>query len=235
MDVDELRNAFILSNSITKRIEDFRRRRLTKIKTNQTPIPINSVSKVAIHLIPIISFNSGFNIDIQSVARDYLNFKPPLGGAWDGQFNLNGFMTYSNEESYTLIFNSGIIEAVNTTITSKDVQGVKGIPGILFEKMLLECVSEYVTIQHNLGITFPIFLFVTFSGMKDKDLFSNRSVWGPKIPNLEDTMDLSESKIESYDPDSIDVTVRSTIDSLYNAYGYHGSSSYNKEGRWKSK
>lgn len=232
MDIDELRNAFILSSTLTEKIEKFREGRILRIKNNQTPFPINSPSKIVLHLIPVISFNTGFKIDLKYVSDNYNKLRPPLGGGWDGQFNLNGFMTYSNSESYTLVFNSGIIEAVNSSLTQHEVQNTKGIPVVLFEQMLIECTRDYLKIQEELGITFPVYVFVTLLGMKNIRLFTKQQLWGPRIPNLDDTLDLVESKFDTLDINTIDVTLKGTIDSLYNAYGHKSSYSFDNQGRW---
>lgn len=233
MDVDELRDAFIFSATITERIRQFRESRLFKIQANKTPYPITSSSKVVIHLIPLISFTTRLKIDLQMAAQMQASFRPPLGGGWDGQYTLNGFMTYTTEESYALIDQSGIVEAVNCRITTKGLND-SGIPSILFEKMLIECTRDYLKLQKEVGVTFPIFLFVTLLGVDRTPLHVQKTLWPPSISNTQDVLDLVESRLESFieDHSSIAIAIKGTIDSLYNAYGYKGSFSYDNQGRW---
>lgn len=67
LDINELRSAFLLSETLTERIRRFRENRMSKVYANETPIPILSNPKVLIHIIPLSSFSPGQNIDVGKI------------------------------------------------------------------------------------------------------------------------------------------------------------------------
>jgi len=57
MDVAELRIAFNLSETIAERIRRFNIDRASKILSGETAVPLYDNAKIALHLVPFISFN----------------------------------------------------------------------------------------------------------------------------------------------------------------------------------
>ena len=87
MDVEELRIAFNLSETITERIRNFKEKRLSDIIDNQIPIVLNDEAKLIIHLVPINSFNPTQHYDLSGLEmkRDILNNLFPM---YDAQYRL---------------------------------------------------------------------------------------------------------------------------------------------------
>jgi predicted HTH transcriptional regulator len=63
LDVNEIRSAFLASETITNKIKDFHIDRLNKIISNDTPIPLPDGAKVILHIIPINNFLSRESIN----------------------------------------------------------------------------------------------------------------------------------------------------------------------------
>jgi hypothetical protein len=58
MDVDEVRRAFVLSESVADRIRAFRAERLSRVVSGETPVPIEGTSRVVLHVVPISAFDA---------------------------------------------------------------------------------------------------------------------------------------------------------------------------------
>jgi hypothetical protein len=56
LDVGGLRNAFVLRESVSERIREFRRNRLLKIASGDTPVPLEPSTSMVLHVVPIPSF-----------------------------------------------------------------------------------------------------------------------------------------------------------------------------------
>ncbi|MCX5908563.1 MAG: ATP-binding protein, partial [Deltaproteobacteria bacterium] len=63
LDVGELRSAFLLSETTIERIRRFRLERLGKILSGETPVPVELVPKMVLHLIPINAFDPARKLD----------------------------------------------------------------------------------------------------------------------------------------------------------------------------
>ena len=59
MDVDEVRQAFVLSESVADRIRAFRADRLSRVISGETPVPLKGKARVALHLEPIPKLSFG--------------------------------------------------------------------------------------------------------------------------------------------------------------------------------
>jgi predicted HTH transcriptional regulator len=58
MDVDEVRRAFVLSESVADRIRAFRAERLSQVVSRETPVPVEGTSRVVLHVVPISAFDA---------------------------------------------------------------------------------------------------------------------------------------------------------------------------------
>jgi hypothetical protein len=120
LDVSELRNAFILSETSSERIKKFLIDRSSVIIANETPVFLQETAKLALHLIPVNAFSPGQKYDLSVIAHNSSQIYPIRSSGFDHRYNLDGFLTYSNNEgkpySYVQVFRNGIIEAVDTEI-----------------------------------------------------------------------------------------------------------------------
>ena len=73
LDINEIRNAFNLTDNFTDRVKSFRENRLSKINANEAPVYLNDDFKTVIHIIPINAFNLGQNYEINEVNNNDLS------------------------------------------------------------------------------------------------------------------------------------------------------------------
>ncbi len=172
MDVTELKIAFNLSETITERIRRFREDRISKIFANETPVPFYDNAKVVLHLIPIISFNPAQRYELNKITF-YPGKLPPINhNGFTNRHNLDGFLTHSRDKegksySYVQLFNNGIIEAVEGRyLGPRENKGNLSIRGTTYEIQLIKSLSIYLSALKELNIELPIFIFLTFVGIK---------------------------------------------------------------------
>ena len=67
LDVSELRIAFNLSEATTERIRRFRESRISKVLSEETPVPMGSSAKIIMHLVPYASFSPAHAFDFSRI------------------------------------------------------------------------------------------------------------------------------------------------------------------------
>lgn len=236
LDVDELRLAFTLAQNIKERIIDFRRDRLSRVVSGETPVPLASGAKLVLHIIPISAFDSVFTIDVNNIVSLYskkIEWFAPLevnGSGWNQQYNFDGYLIYSRERqshfssSFLQIFRQGIIEATNI-----DFAGIFKQQNFIYpdyENMIINGLENYLRIQQNLGIEPPILIMLSLLGVKNHimgvDHKFNRTYGNPITQN---SLILPEVILEDYDSD-LDEIMKPIFDIVWNAAGYPGSLNY---------
>ena len=165
LDVAELRIAFNLSETMTERIRNFRQDRISNIFANETPVPLPANAKIVLHLIPIISFSPAQSYDIGRIASHTEKMIPMRSNEWNHRYNLDGFLTYSVYEkghaySYVQLFRNGIVEAVEVSILEPH-EGKLSIPSTLYERELIDSLSNYLSTLKTLNVEPPILVFLT--------------------------------------------------------------------------
>jgi hypothetical protein len=238
MDVDQLRTAFLASETLNKKIENFRLERVSKIIGNETPVLMIDGPKIILHLIPIISFNNSKNIKMNYVASNPANrLRPIYNSPWKWRYNLDGYIVYSLAEkearSYVQLYKTGIIEAVCASLIrarSKDAE----IDPKIFEKEIMESFGTYLRLMKELEVDPPIIAYLTLLGVKGYCMGIGQSFFYDEedIHRIDrDILFLPEVLIENYG-ESSDVVLRPIFDSVWNACGEERSLSYDeKSGR----
>jgi hypothetical protein len=231
LDVRELRVAFNLSETITERIRKFREDRILKIIADETPISLCNNPRIALHIIPIISFYPGQNYNIHSkfcgMGKLSPIYPPGIGGY---RYNFDGFLTHSanikgKTSSYVQLFRNGVIEAVEASLLEPR-GGKLQIPSIAFEEAIIHSLHEYLSFLKTLGVEPPIFVFLALLGVNGYSMSEHQS----------DTIDrdvilLPEIVIESYEVKAEDV-LKPCFDSIWNACGFPKSFNYDSTGKW---
>lgn len=237
LDVGELRVAFNLSETITERIRNFRRDRISKIFANETPVPFYDNAKIVLHLIPIISFNPAQSYDIREIASHPTRMPPIYSGGANSRYNLDGFLTHSDDQekksySYVQLFRNGIIEAVEGLLLEPH-EGKLVIHRVEYERQLIISLDNYLSLLKTLNVELPIFVFLTLLGVKGYSMTVDRF----KFPTQQshtidrDVLLLPEVIVESYDVVAEKV-LKPSFDAIWNACGFPRSFNYNDAGEW---
>jgi hypothetical protein len=237
MDVDELRNAFTLADTVRKNISNFRTDRIFKIEANETPVLCYESAKTIFHLIPLVSLSRPISFEIKSLVRspDILNKMQPMGHtAHERRYNFDGYLTYSigqenKASSYFQFYRNGIIESVEAYWLSRD----KYIQIASLERGIIESLSDYLILMRGLRIPVPIFMFLTLVGVKDHRIPPSRDTYLLSAEHMigRDILQLRELIIEDY-PTKVDAILKPIFDSLWNAGGYSEDPYYAEDGTW---
>ncbi|MBL7851672.1 MAG: ATP-binding protein [Cyclobacteriaceae bacterium] len=238
MDVDELRMSFTLSERISEKINAFRLDRIGKIFANESYLPLPALTgRVVLHIIPFSAFSNASRFDFSKVQNYQTQLRPMRAGGWDHQFNLDGFIGFSNDGSYVQLFKNGIIEAVDTSILSV-YQTTAGysIPSQKLESTVLEAFSNYLKLLYELKIEFPLVVSLSLVDIKKYSFATSGGyaalVLSRKLKSNKDVINLPESLLQDYSmPPS--VLFKPIFDCLWNAYGYQGSENFDALGNWK--
>jgi len=76
LDVQELRVAFLATQSQQDRIRQFREKRLGLIVADETPVRLSTPHRLVLHLIPISSFLNNEHLDLSSLQNATMLFPP---------------------------------------------------------------------------------------------------------------------------------------------------------------
>ena len=231
LDVDELRIAFNLLETIVERIRKFREDRISKIFANETPVSFCETAKIVLHLVPIISFNPAQRYDIDKIASsDKMRLIYSSGIAMSSKYNFDGFLTYARAEksgSYVLLFKNGIIEAVEGRLLEPK-RGEFLIPRD-FEQLVIKSLSQYLSVLKVLNVEMPVFIFLSLLGVKGYSMDVNKERWGDRGDPIDRNILFLETFIERYDIIAKDV-LQPCFNSVWNACGFPQSVNYNDAG-----
>lgn len=237
MDSSELRTAFVNAETHSEKIRDFRNDRITMILAGEAPIPMNKGPKLIIHLIPLNSFDNETNYDLSNIEskKELINNLSPCFDGWNHHHNFDGFLTYCGglkEESraYIQLFKNGIIESFMNFYESES----RNINGLYNEKAIINSISRYLKVLRHLGVEPPIYVFITFIGIKDFTMptGSIRSAIGNDVKIDKDDLDLDGVILENYN-DKMENILKPAFDAVWNAFGYGKSGNYNENGEWE--
>ena len=241
MDVGELRVAFTLSETVAENIRRFREDRVSKVIAGDTPVPLLGSARIVLHLVSMGAFDPGRNYEIQT--------KPPLAQEMNPinlstqyeRYNFDGLLHASSTAErgiygYVQLFRNGMVEAVDGSLIEPNGK-VLIIPGLAFERQLINSTREYLHVLEGLNIEPPILLFLTLIGVKGYSIaFVAPDRIGVPVSGIIDTIErdlllIPEIVIESYDV-TVSGAMKPCFDSVSNAGGWSKSPSYNGKGKW---
>ncbi len=118
LDVKEIRDAFLATESQAERIRQFRIDRIGRILADETPVRLSSPQRFILHVLPIASFLNRERLDLATHQNSLKDLFKPLGNL-NGRtrFNLNGLLTWHERPSepshgYSQLFFDGSFEIV---------------------------------------------------------------------------------------------------------------------------
>lgn len=223
LDVDELRIAFNLTETIKDKIINFRLDRISKIFSNETPIHFIEGAKIVLHFIPLNSLSSPKDCELNKYfSRNQFPEKIfPISNTIAWRFNIDGFLAYillhdGKSNNYVQVFRNGIVEYVDAISENK-------IYSRAFGEEITEYSSRYLTWLKTINVGSPIFMFMTLMGVKNFSLEVENKY---KIFPMEKKHKIDknififpEIIIEDYEVDKGRI-LKPWFDLLWNACGY---------------
>jgi hypothetical protein len=232
LDTTEIRSAFVLSETTIERIKHFRIERLSKIVAGEIPVPIDTESKIVLHIIPIRAFDPMTMVDLALVGK--YSIQSIVGEGERCRYNFDGIVSsssYGETYSYVQMFRDGTIEAVDTFLLRKNRADAPYIYGE-DEQILVKAVSRYLTLQEQLTVEPPLFIMLSYLGVLGYKMYNDpRAIRRETHPIDRDTLLIPEVVVEKFDSNIPEVT-RSIFDTIWNAVGRPRSLNYDEKGKW---
>jgi hypothetical protein len=228
---------------------------------NEAVLPLSGDAETILHLVPADSSVAELRYAVDSIFRDGQALKPMFrqgfGGLWvhpniEREFNLEGVLKYCRYvyrkkgekggtdpvwSPYTKVqlFTTGIIEASERILLNSEYAiNPKRIEIDVFENGLIVSLEDYLNCLKCIGVTPPIFLFLTLLGVQGYSLAKS---W-TSYPGLfrgttdRDILEIPESVIPDYEMEPSTV-LKPCFDLIWNACGYPRSMNYDPEGNYR--
>jgi len=221
LEVDDLRRAFLASETLATRIRTFRNDRLAQIATGEGHMQIESSAKIVLHLIPVSSFELGREYDLSAVSASDL--EPIYAGGWNHRHNYDGFVAFTDDHktgtvwSYAQLFRNG----------------KPGIPSGVFEAIIADALETYLAVECKLGVDFPLWVSLALLHVKGYRMLVDACLLDDEINPIDrDELVLREVRIEHPQVSGKEV-LKPAFDSIWNACGYKRSFNYDENGNWR--
>jgi len=234
LDVAELRTAFLSTDGLVQSIRRFRQERLSLIEAGEGALPVRGKATLVLHIIPLAAFAAASEVALD---EDRALLRPlSSGSGFNIRHTLEGRASYVGREdvpdtisSYTLLFRSGIVEAVST-VGYVDEQGPT-VPASAVEWDLLKFYPDCIETLIRTGAEPPFYVFLSLIGVRDHYLHSGGWHFTPKHKYRREELLLPEAVVTDI-TSSAEAILRPTFDLFWNAFGYSRSSSFDADGRY---
>jgi hypothetical protein len=192
MNVTELRAAFLLTNTLSQRMEEFRRERLREVAENIYPAlsdesdwavhkPSNTKPKrtsgLVIHLQAFDSVKPGYVLDVAGVLNakgEKLKLCGDDYGEPRKRLNFDG-LHVSNDNGYLQVYRSGATEEVNLGEMTGDLDGntydAHCFGATELDRAIFKGVGRRLALLKSLGVTSPILVSLSLINVKGCKLF----------------------------------------------------------------
>lgn len=261
MDVGEVRRAFVLSESVADRIRAFRAERLGRVISGETPVPIEGIGRVVLHVVPISAFDAPASFVDLDIRRPPLSERALLPISigdevhWSNpnsflpRYNFDGVFCDSrleqpgeDIEGYAQLFRTGVIEAVdNRTFidgTDKHTYIVPYIRGYELDEVLIKAVDRYFQLLRDLGVESPVFLLLSLVRVGGYQMLKSgtpRHYHSTLRPVDRDDLLVPEVSVPSLEQDlhALQRHMRPLLDAVWNSVGAPRSPHYDESGDWQ--
>lgn len=240
MDTMALRQAFVLSQSVSDKIRAFRKERVESIIAGDTHAVLTDEPKLILHLIPQDAYTS--RLDFPVATFPHLSL-PLIAGTMgrSPRFNMDGLVWFNRHDgpssAYAQIYRNGIVESVcNGVVFHHPQDEEKKCPMFMTSDLphLFGAFPHYLKSQQDLGISPPIWCFVTITGMKGVRVPSNRFN-GVTSAIDRDILWLPELQVTDYNVGRADTFLKPLVDMIWNSGGEASCPNYNVHGEYALK
>jgi hypothetical protein len=254
MEASEIRSAYLRSIGVEDRIKRFRDERLSRIIAGETPVKLERGPKVIVHLFPLSSLDSSFQIDLSKFPNSrhplsnldlFERLKPwRAGDSAHWNYNFDGFLISSSfnipvKQSYVQLFRNGALE-YSYCLGHEDKD--KNLTGLFeYQISFAERLRSFINGLKILDINPPIVLMLTLTEVKGFRILFPRAfhrefaniddIEQRMIPIDRDVMLLPESIIEDFDYD-VGVIHRSIFDIIWNSVGVDIPPKFDEAGKF---
>ncbi len=231
LDVEQLRRAFTLSESMAEQLRAFQAQRIFLANRNELPTPIDNGPRLLTQVVPFETFSPFSQVDISGKLSEAFSLSEPYGlryfepfshtGSWDSRVNLDGRLIFPTAaggrpagRSYIQLFRRGFIETVWALPTRNEHRLILCDEWV---NRFLQLIPRYIQGVEKLGLQPPMSMFVTLLNAKGYELVHNRFHNTKTALNTPEII-FPEIRLETSDQD-IAPAFSSLLDILWNACG----------------
>lgn len=244
LDINEIRNAFLATDSQAERVRSFLQNRLAKIMADETPFPLSTEHRLVLHILPLYPFLNHQRLQLNSNRNLTSDFMPIGASGCDSRYNLDGFITYDRtygnrtlNDGYCQIFFDGTVEAVYAKILrakggrTPQNGDTAFIASKAYERYTVAAVRHYLDGYKSLGIEAPAVISMTLLGCKGAYMWTDSSIGLDYQPIDRDVANLPEVQVGSFD-EEVPTVMKPIFDAVWNACGHPRSYNYTEDGTW---
>jgi hypothetical protein len=234
LDVNQLRSAFTLSSTVTERIRAFRADRIIALSHNDTPVPFVDDPKIVLHCIPVESFAGQPQYDVLPFKQNPLLLRPMESTSFDRRLNLEGIVIFgggSPARTYTQLYRTGVIEAVQGSVLASEYNGKTLIPSVAYERYVFNYLPDCFRALQQIGANVPVAVALTLIGTRDLVMAVDRLSFEVSYPIKENMLILPEVIVQEFStpPGKI---LKPLFDLVWNACGLSNSKNFDADGNW---
>ncbi|HUX08977.1 MAG TPA: ATP-binding protein [Acidobacteriota bacterium] len=243
MDVPEIRHSFLASESLFDSIRNFRFKRISMIKNDDTPVVLPGKSKIVIHIIPIEHFMGKEVISSYDYESEVGGINPFKVGSRGTRYCMDGIYSYGpleNEpDSYFLLFRNKSCEAVNSSLINRNYHNTarKCIPHT-YESAIICEIESYVSFLSSIGARPPLVVMLSLLNVRGHFMLKGGLQIYPEFAgeeiNKEDLLmpDIIMNDLDM-NKEEIGIELKIVYDQIWNACGHPKSPNYDSKGEWK--
>ncbi len=250
LDVREIARGFASRASAREQAAAFRRERIVRIASGDTPVPLSDERKLIVHAVPFGTdeqmwpqlMAKGTNVAatmreaiVAPMCASYSSF-----GSGD-LFNLDGCVTYTSvsgeaHAAYAQLFRHGAIEVVLVAaVDRRNTRGRPAFSGSQVERYTIAAMREVLKLWRAVDIAGPAALGLTLTGLRGFGMaLDQESSALPKTLLSHDPFVLPEMVVNDLDGEP-EQLLRPLFDLFWNAGGLPRSPNYDAAGSWRPK
>jgi hypothetical protein len=234
LDVNQLRSAFTFSSTVTERIRAFRADRIIALSNNDTPIPFVNDPKIVLHCIPVESFAGQPQYDVLPFKQNPLLLRPMGSTSFDRRLNLEGIVIFGGGSpacTYTQLYRTGVIEAVQGSVLASEYKGKTLIPSVAYERYVLNYLPDCFRALQQIGANVPVAVALTLIGTRGLEMAVDRFDFEVAYPIKENMLILPEVIVQEFSTPHGKI-LKPMFDLVWNACGLANSRNFDAEGNW---
>jgi Putative DNA-binding domain len=238
LDVHELRSAFLGSEGLSDRLRSFRLDRVNKLISGNAPVTLSSPHLSVFHLLPIASARPDLKFPGVTLKKILsMNAPQPFGVfASSARFNIDGILLTAERdanafEGYVQVFRNGFLEAVDSSTIGPNGIGGYVIPGIVWEKRILDGFQSYQGAMETLDLPRPFVASVSLLNVRGFKIDPQRAIRGREPSPVDRDHLLSDEVLIEPGDEDLDVLLRPLFDQIWNGCGWAQSLNYGGDGK----
>jgi hypothetical protein len=237
LDVDEIRAAFILSDSLAQRVKEFRAERVSRILASEAPLPLCAGPKTVMHVVPLDAFSLARRFDSRSLKDSVrgVALAPIFHHGWNFHHNLDGLLLYhdcgNSTEAYAQLFRNGIVETADASFVSP-YNGNKWVAGQAFEEGVIEFVESCMAWLRQMVVRTPVLIMLSMLGVAGYQMRRQSPPYGGGRGIDRENVIIPEVLADSFEWD-VPSGLKEVFDLVWNAAGGAASPFYDDQGRRK--